>query len=128
MYRRLELLEVLTEDDPPVYLITHLVDKYQDWEDTLKGIKKFYVTRAAVMAETERWIDTEYSVEGVEYEFKIARLTPMLVLSTPLLEEKKSGASRGRSRGRREKAGNAGSVTSGGNSTAGFKSVMTSIA
>ena len=126
VYRRLELLEVLTEDDPPVYLITHLVDKYQDWEDTLKGIKKFYVTqeRAAVMAETERWIDTEYSVEGVEYEFKIARLTRTYaeVLSTPLLEEKKSGASRGRSRGEtREKAGNAGSVTSGGNSTAGFK-------
>ena len=103
IHRRLELLAVLTEDDPPVYLITHLVDRYEDWETTLKGIQKFYVTseREAVMAETERWINNEYSVEENEYAFKIAHLTRTYaeVLSTPLLEEKKNGASRGRSRG-----------------------------
>ncbi len=124
IYRRLELLSLLTEEEPPVYLITHLVDKYEDWQDTLKGIKKFYVTREreAVMLEIEKWIDSEYSTEGVEYEFKIARLkrTYAEVLSTPLLEEKKSGASRGRSRGEsRAKSGDVGSIASG--SDVGFK-------
>ena len=95
VHRRLELLNQLTEDELPVYLITHLVDKYEDWQDTLKGIKKFYVTqeREAVFHDTEKWIDNEYCTQGAEYEFKIAHLTRTYaeVLSTPCLEEKKSG-------------------------------------
>ena len=67
--RRTELLEVLTQEEPPVYLITHLVDKYEGWEESLKGIKGFYGTeeRRLVLAEVDKWIATEYSTEPSEY-------------------------------------------------------------
>jgi replication factor C small subunit len=109
--RRLELLETLTQEEPPVYLITHLVDKYDDWEETLKGIKKFYVTaeKQSIMSEIERWVNYEYSTDMDEYRFKLQRLTRGFgeLLITPLLLEQ--GASRSGTRGEsRQKSAGAG--------------------
>ena len=41
---RMELLKIINVHEPPVHLITHLVDAFEDWAALLEGLAKFYQT------------------------------------------------------------------------------------
>lgn len=101
--KRIELLKTINVPEPPVHLIIHLVDEYEDWEMTLSAIAKFYVTadKLAILTEAKSWIDTEYCTNPEEYDWKRTHVHRTFgeLLTTPMLKEKRSAAaSRGRSR------------------------------
>jgi len=120
--RRIQLLKTINVPEPPVHLIIHLVDAYEDWEMTLSAIAKFYVTadKLAILNEAKSWTDTEYCTNPEEYEWKRTHVHRTFgeLLSTPMLKEKRtaSAASRGRSRDAGGRGGDAGDAGAAGNS------------
>jgi len=112
--RRIELIKTINVPEPPVHLIVHLVDAYEDWEMTISAIAKFYINsdKLAILNEAKSWIDTEYCVNQEEYDWKRTHVHRTFgeLLTTPMLKEKRSAsaAARGRSRNGRTRGGDSG--------------------
>lgn len=99
---RLELLQAINVPEPPIHLVVHLMEEYEDWEMTVSALAKFYITsdKWKIKEETKEWIETEHSTSSEEYEWKQQRLSRTYgeVLSTPVLKPKRLGSSARQSR------------------------------
>jgi hypothetical protein len=97
--KRLNLLVEINVPEPPIHLVIHLMDEYEDWEMSISALAKFYLTNEKFKIKNDiiEWINDSYCTIADEYEWKSTHLkrTYGEILTSPLLtERKKAGTSR----------------------------------
>ena len=75
--RRLQLLDTILLDEPPIHIIAQIEKNTDDdWKDSALALKRFYTTETKKKAldETSEWIENNYCIDEEEYIFRNARL------------------------------------------------------
>lgn len=100
--RRIELLRTINVPEPPIHLVIHLMDQFDDWEMSIAAMADFYMTTAKqkVRDEIAEWIKTSLCTSEEEYGWKHTHLSRTFgeVVTSPLLIEKTRGTSNRQSR------------------------------
>ena len=89
--RRLELLTQINQPDPPAYLIRKIADEFQNWQELIAGLARFYLTKSklAILDEVQDWLDFAFSAEVEKYNMQRSAVVQAFgeIVKSPLLAE-----------------------------------------